>query len=153
MYEAFFHLDRRPFVASPRTDHYFPARSIEQARQSLTRCIARGEGPGAIIGPSGTGKSLLCFVLAKQFRDKMRVAFVQGGRLRTRKSLLQNILFELKQPFREMDEDELRLLLLDYLESKDATQRRLLLIVDDAHLITRTSAGGHCGAVRPRARR
>lgn len=135
MYEAFFHLDRRPFVASPRTDHYFAARSIEQARQSLTRCVSRCEGPGAIIGPSGTGKSLLCFVLAKQFRDKMKVAVVQGGRLRTRKSLLQNILFELKQPFRGMDEDELRLALLDHLESKESTHRKLLLIIDDAHLI------------------
>lgn len=135
MYEAFFHLDRRPFVASPRTEHYFPARSIEQARQSLTRCISRCEGPGAIIGPSGTGKSLLCFVLAKQFRDRMKVVVVQGGRLRTRKSLLQNVLYELKQPFREMDEDELRLSLLDYLEAKDSAQKRLLLIVDDAHLL------------------
>lgn len=135
MYEAFFHLDRRPFVASPRTDHYFPARSIEQARQSLTRCVSRCEGPGAIIGPSGTGKSLLCFVLAKQFRDKMKVVVVQGGRLRTRKSLLQNVLYELKQPFRGMDEDELRLSLLDHLEARDAAHRRLLLIVDDAHLL------------------
>lgn len=135
MYEAFFHLDRRPFVASPRTDHYFPARSIEQARQSLTRCVSRCEGPGAIIGPSGTGKSLLCFVLAKQFRDKMKVVVVQGGRLRTRKSLLQNVLYELKQPFRDMDEDELRLSLLGYLEAKDSTHKRLLLIVDDAHLL------------------
>lgn len=151
MYEAFFHLERRPFVASPRTDHYFPARSIEQARQSLTRCITRSEGPGAIIGPSGTGKSLLCFVLAKQFRDKMRVAVVQGGRLRSRKSLLQNILFELKQPFRGMDEDELRLQLLDHLESKENSQRRLLLVVDDAHLIrgqVLADVAALCGHVR-----
>jgi type II secretory pathway predicted ATPase ExeA len=151
MYEAFFHLDRRPFIASPRTDHYFPARSIEQARQSLTRCISRSEGPGAIIGPSGTGKSLLCFVLAKQFRDKMKVAVVQGGRLRTRKSLLQNVLFELKQPFRGMDEDELRLSLLDYLEAKDPAQRRLLLIIDDAHLIrgqVLADIAALCGHVR-----
>lgn len=135
MYEAFFHLERRPFVASPRTDHYFPARSIEQARQSLTRCISRSEGPAVIIGPAGTGKSLLCFVLAKQFREKMRIVVVQGGRLRSRKSLLQNVLFELKLPFRGLDEDELRLQLLDHLESKEPSQRRLLLIVDDAHLL------------------
>jgi type II secretory pathway predicted ATPase ExeA len=151
MYEAFFQLERRPFVASPRTDHYFPARSIEQARQSLTRCILRSEGPGVIVGPSGAGKSLLCFVLAKQFRDKMKVVVVQGGRLRTRKSLLQNILFELKQPFRGLDEDELRLQLLDYLEGKEQALRRLLLIVDDAHLIrgqVLADVASLCGHVR-----
>ena len=68
MYETYFNLTERPFASVPRIDHYYPAAVIDAARNTLTRCIDRGEGVAMIIGPSGTGKSLLCQVLAEQFQ-------------------------------------------------------------------------------------
>ncbi len=112
---------------------YFPAATIEAARQTLVRCIDRAEGVGLAIGPAGCGKSILCQVLAEQFRGRFLVALLASGRLDTSKALLQAILFELGLPYRGMDEGELRLSLVDHLTAQEANVGGLLLIVDEAH--------------------
>jgi type II secretory pathway predicted ATPase ExeA len=135
MYESHFQLSQRPFGAAPSAEAYVPTGSLEQARQTLIRCIDRAEGPGLIVGPAGTGKSLLCQLLAKQFRGRFQVAHLAGARLCTRRALLQNILFELKLPYRDMDEGELCLSLVDHLEPKPGGPEGLLLLADEAHTL------------------
>jgi type II secretory pathway predicted ATPase ExeA len=135
MYESHFLLSQRPFLPAPSADGYIPTRSLEQARQTLVRCLDRAEGPGLVIGPAGTGKSLLCQLLAKHFRGRFPIAYLAGARLGTRKALLQNILFELKLPYRDMDEGELRLSLVDHLEPSPGSPEAILLLVDEAHML------------------
>ena len=133
MYETYFNLTERPFASVPRTDHYYPAAVIDAARNTLTRCVDRGEGVAMIIGPSGTGKSLLCQVLAEQFQKTFQVALLASTHLDTRRSLLQAILYELNRPYRGMDEGELRLSLVDYITLSDDCSRGVVLLVDEAH--------------------
>ncbi|HTN77314.1 MAG TPA: AAA family ATPase [Pirellulaceae bacterium] len=133
MYEKFFRMKQRPFAATPSPAGYVPAQAIEQARQQLARGIERAEGPGWVVGPAGTGKSLLLAVLAAQFADRFEVVQLVSGRLRSVRALLQNILFELKLPYRDLTEGELRLALLDRLEPRDRARHGLLLLVDEAH--------------------
>jgi len=135
MYEAYFGLKRRPFSSVPRVDDYFPAAAIEAARQTLVRCVERAEGVGMVIGPTGSGKTLLCQLLAAHFRGSFQVALLLGGRLSSPRSLLQAILFDLGQPYRGMDEGELRLALVDYLAENDDCPRGMVLIVDEAHTL------------------
>src|SRR3954470_9428263 len=135
MYESHFLLSHRPFRPAPQAEAYIPTGTLEQARQTLTRCIERAEGPGLVIGPAGTGKSLLCHVLAEHFHSRLQVAHLVGARLCTRRALLQNILFELKLPYRDMDEGELRLSLIDHLEPRSGGPDGLLLLVDEAHTL------------------
>jgi type II secretory pathway predicted ATPase ExeA len=130
MYETFFGLTKRPFAAVPCPDQYFPAATIEAARKTLARCVARAEGPAMVIGPSGTGKTLLCQVLAQQLRAQFQVVVVTGGGLGTRRALLQAILYGLGLPYRGMDEEELRLALVDHLCGGNSGT---LLLVDEAH--------------------
>src|SRR5262245_15626278 len=133
MYESHFLLSHRPFTPAPRASAYIPTGSLDHARQTLVRCIERAEGPGLVIGPAGTGKSLLCHLLATHFQGRFQVAHLAGARLCTRRALLQNILFELKLRFRDMDEGELRLNLVDHLEPRSGGPDGLLLIVDEAN--------------------
>ncbi len=136
MYETFFGLTERPFAAAPSAKHYFPAAAIEAARQTLTRCIDRAEGVGLLIGPAGAGKTLLCHVLAEEFRSRFCVAVLESGRLCTRRALLQAILYELGLPYRGMEEGDLRLSLVDHLSPRNLdhdSAPKLLLIVDEAH--------------------
>jgi type II secretory pathway predicted ATPase ExeA len=135
MYGAFFALKKHPFASVPQTDQYFPAAAIEAARVTLTRCIERGEGVGMVVGPTGTGKSLLCRLLAEQFKDVFPVVELSCGRLSTRRSLFQAILYKLGQPYRGMDEGELRIALVDYLTLGKSPYRGMVLIVDEAHTL------------------
>jgi len=135
MYEPHFGLHKRPFASIPRVDQYFPGTAIEAARQTLTRCIQRAEGAGVVIGPSGTGKTLLCQVLAEQFLDAFQTVHLASGRLSTRRALFQAILFGLGQPYRGMDEGELRLALVDYLTFGDKCSEGMLLLGDEAHTL------------------
>ena len=135
MYDGCFGLNRRPFAAVPQTDRYFPANAIEGARTTLARSIQRGEGTGLVIGPSGTGKTLLCLLLGEQFRRSFQVVMLQSGRLSTRRALFQAILYELGRPYRDMDEGETRLAVIDYLMAGDGSSRGMVLLVDEAHTL------------------
>ena len=135
MYEAFFGFNKRPFAAAPQPDQYFPGKAIQAARQTLVRCIQRAEGPGLVIGPAGAGKTLLLQLVADQFQGTFAVALLSSGGLGTRRGLLQAILFELGQPYRGMDEGELRLALTDYLTLGEKCPRGIVLLVDEAHTL------------------
>ncbi len=135
MYEKFFSLAGRPFVAAPQPELYFPGAAIEEARLNLSRSIQRAEGPGLVIGPAGSGKSLLCLVLATQFRERFDVASLNSARLCTRRALLQALLYELGLPYRDLEEGELRLSLIDHLTTTGSAKEGLLLLVDEAHAL------------------
>ena len=135
MYDGCFGLNRRPFASVPQIDQYFPAAAIEAARTILARSIQRGEGTGLVIGPSGTGKTLLCLLLAEQFHRSFQVVMLPNGRLSTRRALFQAILYELGRPYRGMDEGEARLAVVDYLMADQPGMHGLLLLVDEAHTL------------------
>lgn len=96
------------------------------------RLIERQEGPAIVVGSVGTGKSLLCLTLAESFRHLCRVLVLPCGRLCTRRALLQVILYELGLPYRDMEEGELRLYLIDHLSNKAVCPTGILLLVDEA---------------------
>jgi type II secretory pathway predicted ATPase ExeA len=135
MYETFFELSQRPFVPNPLTSRYFAGSAIEAARGRLVRCVERAEGAGLLVGPSGTGKTLLCYLLAEHFHQSLAVAMLFSGHLASRQDLLRAILFELGQPYRGMDEGELRLSLIDYLSRSGECSQGLLLVIDEAHAL------------------
>jgi type II secretory pathway predicted ATPase ExeA len=85
-----------------------------------------------LIGGTGTGKSLLLEVLARQFRGKMTTVLLAGAQLCTRRALQQSILFQLGLPYRQLEEGDLRLSLLEFLRPLEGKPRKLLLLVDEA---------------------
>jgi type II secretory pathway predicted ATPase ExeA len=135
MYEEHFGFTRRPFSAAPQVEFYYPSASAEHARTTLGRAIERAAGPGLLIGPAGTGKTLLCHVLGGQFEDDFRVVLLASGRLGSPRALLQAILYELGLPYRDREEGELRLALIDHLAPGPGCPRGMLLLVDEAHTL------------------
>lgn len=135
MDESLFGLRERPFPSAPLPAAYFPTDSLDQAMRQLERCIERAEGVGMVVGAAGTGKSLLLQLLAEQFEAEFHVALLASTGVGTRRSLLQNILFELNLPYRGLDEGELRLSLTDYLQPSRECPNGMLLLVDEAHTL------------------
>lgn len=136
MYEAFFGLRNRPFSPLPRVENYIPLAPVREPFEALVRCVNQEQGIGVLTAPSGAGKSLVCRLLQQRFSDQCRTILLTTARFPTRRALLQAILFELKHPFIGLSEQEARLRVLDLLQASPAPQHRMLLIVDEAHLLS-----------------
>ena len=85
-------------MAAPRTQFYHPAQGIEAAIAGTERAIRRAEGVALVVGPPGTGKSLLLAMVAEHVRDDFDVALLSGARICTRRALWQAILAEIGEP-------------------------------------------------------
>lgn len=135
MYEEVFDLESRPFVSAPFVKHYFATQSMSHTMAQAQLCIDRAAGPVVVVGGAGTGKSLFLTMLAEQYADQFNVVNLACARLAQRSDLLQNILFELEQPYRDMTEGELRLALIDFLKPSDLCPNGVLLLVDEAQVL------------------
>lgn len=131
MYRSHFRLNQRPFASAPNPEHYFPASSIEQAREMLAINIERASGISMVMGPVGSGKSLLCQLLASQFAGELPVCMISSGRIRTREVLLQQIVHGLGLPYHGLGEGDLRLTLRHHVEGQSCV-KGILLIIDEA---------------------
>ena len=137
MYEPFFGFVKRPFLAASTLDRYFPATCIEQTFQTTIRAIQRGEGPVAIFGGTGLGKTMCCLRIADSFRRNFEVVMLSSSQLITRRALLQSLLFELRMPYRDMTEGELRLSLMSRLQpSTENPTDGLVLVIDEAQTLS-----------------
>jgi type II secretory pathway predicted ATPase ExeA len=125
----------RPFLAAPRTDFYHPARAIDAALLGIERAIRRSEGVGLIVGPPGTGKTLLLAKLAEHVRDDFDVALLSGARICTRRALWQSVLAEIGEPYRGIDEGELRIGVVERVRGLAASGSGLVILVDEAHTL------------------
>ena len=131
MYQSHFHLHVRPFSSAANPEHYYPASSIEQARESIARNVERAASVTIVTGPVGSGKTLLCQLIANQYANEFPVCLVQGERLDQPEVLFQSILHKLGIPFRGQDAGELRIILSDHISSPGCVNG-ILLIIDDA---------------------
>ena len=135
MDEPFFGFSRRLFSSAPRLEDYFPSASMEQARQTVRQCLERAAGWAMVVGAAGLGKTLLCLRLAQELEKAFPVLLLNGGGLSGRRELWQTFLYALGQPYRGMEEGELRLALVDYLAEQQKHAPGFILLLDEAHLL------------------
>ncbi len=125
----------RPFLAAPRVDFYHPAKAIDAALHGLDRLVRRSEGIGLVVGPPGTGKSLLLAKAAESVGDDFAVALLSGARICTRRALWQSILAEVGEPYRGIEEGELRIGIVERIRGLAATGSGLVILVDEGHTL------------------
>ena len=122
-------------MAAPRIDFYHPARDMDAALQALERSVRRGEGIGLVVGSAGTGKSLLLAKLGENLRDDFEVAILSGARICTRRALWQSVLADIGEPYRGLDEGELRINIVERVKGLASTGSGLVILVDEAHTL------------------
>ena len=122
-------------MAVPRTQFYHPAKVVDAALHAIDRAIRRAEGISLVVGPPGTGKSLLLAKVAESVAEDFRVALLSGARICTRRALWQSILVDLGKPFRGIDEAELRIAVAEVVRGLAASGSGLVILVDEAHTL------------------
>lgn len=120
---------QRAFPSHPRVDRYFATEANEAHRRRLVELLTRGDGPGLVIAAPGVGKSMIIEAIAAELAPPLRVVRLTCTQLCTRRALLQAILRGLDLPYTNRDEGQLRLGLIDGLESINAP---VALLVDEA---------------------
>jgi len=122
-------------MAAPRVQFYHPAAGIDVAARGIERCIRRAEGMALVVGPPGTGKSLLLSKIAEQVRDDFDVALLSGASVCTRRALWQSVLAAIGEPYRGIDEADLRIAVVERIRGLAATGSGLVILVDEANTL------------------
>jgi MSHA biogenesis protein MshM len=134
MYVEHFGLVRRPFRSTLGDGTaWYAAPGHELVLARLAETIADDEGLALLTGDPGTGKTLVCRRLLGRIGDDVNQVYLTNGRFADPTSFLQTILYDVSLPYEGKREQELRLMLTDFLLEQFAGGRRTVLVIDEAH--------------------
>lgn len=128
---------KRTFCTEPKEEGYCIASPLETVRRTIVRSVESGAGISVVIGGLGTGKTLLCRVLATSFQESRSVVILNGHSLQSSRDLFQTLLSQLGFPYASQSETELRLAFSEYLSQPEYFPLGVVLIVDDAQGLRR----------------
>jgi type II secretory pathway predicted ATPase ExeA len=134
MYVEHFGLVRRPFRSTVGDGgDWYPAPGHELVLARLAETIADDEGLALLTGEPGTGKTFVCRRLLERIGDDANQVYLTNGRFSDPTSFLQTILYDVSLPYEGKREQELRIVLTDFLLEQFAAGRRTVLVIDEAH--------------------
>lgn len=116
MHHEFFGLNQAPFKITPDTRLFFAGGSRGDVLDALVYAIMTGEGIIKVVGEVGSGKTMLCRMLAVKLPASVEIIFIANPSL-SPDDILHAIALEMKLPIKA---DSKRL------EVVHALQRRLL---------------------------
>jgi len=131
VYEAFWHLERAPFVVTPDVRFLLRARSHHESLSALLTGIARETGVMVLIGDVGTGKTLLCRALCAELSADVRSVLVINPYL-SGAELIGTILDDLGVARAGSTHGELMAALARHLLALGAEGPSVVVIVDEA---------------------
>ncbi|MCO8123023.1 AAA family ATPase [Stieleria sp. TO1_6] len=121
-----------PFPGFPSTNRYVSLGPVLDTVTRVARSVTAREAISLVIGPPGTGKSLACALLAKQFAGSHDVVLIGETSINSETAFYRFLLHRLGVALDTSGHDDLELLLLERLTGKDANPNGLVLIVDEA---------------------
>ncbi len=136
MYLEHFQLARQPFSMVPSAANCIMAPGFKREYNRCVQGIEQLRGPVLVVGRSGCGKSTMLAAIERQFTDSLRTIVLNSAMIGSRLELVQCVMFELGLPYESENLGQIRLRLMDHLKSPRHCPRGLLLLVDEAHLLT-----------------
>ncbi|MCA9091650.1 MAG: AAA family ATPase, partial [Planctomycetaceae bacterium] len=129
-------MKNRPFAPVGPVESFVGIGPLGDALRQLQRSLAQGQSISLLIGENGSGKSHLCKYLATVETARHRPVYLSTAGFHTRRALLQAMLYELGADYVGLTEQEARLKLLESARKLQAGGRKLLLILDESHLLS-----------------
>ncbi|MBU1190986.1 MAG: AAA family ATPase [Gammaproteobacteria bacterium] len=130
MYGKHFGLESPPFRITPDTRRFYPGAQRGAVLEALAYAVEKGEGIVKLTGEVGSGKTMLCRMLADRLATTVDVVYLANPSLK-REDVLQAVALDLKLP---TDGGRVALLnaLQDYLLQRHAEGRRVAVFVEEA---------------------
>jgi type II secretory pathway predicted ATPase ExeA len=129
-YLAHFGLKEHPFTLTPDVDYFFPTEEHANIIGSVEFALRRDTGIIKVVGPVGTGKTLLCRLLIKKLVDTEAVAYINAPRANAN-SIVLNVCKEFGIEVGD-DADAAYGALNRFLVEEHAKDRLAILVVDEA---------------------
>ena len=128
-----FGLNDYPFSLTPNTDVFFPDEHAQAVLASLVFTVQRGEGLLKVVGPVGSGKTMLCRMLLEQLKTfPVNTAYLNAPMAITPAELPRLVLREFGlEDKTDYDAHLLRAFML----GEHAKGKRNVLIVDEAQAL------------------
>jgi type II secretory pathway predicted ATPase ExeA len=132
VYYEYFSLDQPPFRITPDTSLFFPGGNRGAILNAMMYAITSGEGIVKVVGEVGSGKTMLCRMLAVELPEKVEVVYLANPSL-SPDNILHAIAIELKLAINPHD-DRLRVMqsLQQYLLKRHAENHQVVLFVEEA---------------------
>ena len=120
------------FMLRSKPTGYFSGAGRGVLLQGLSECIRRGDSASIVIGPLGSGKSVLSHELQRHFRDEATILVVQAGLFMNQAQFLDAVLEQVPVGASSPAVADIVTDLVRYAERQIAPQR-LIVVIDDAH--------------------
>ncbi|TWT67902.1 ExeA family protein [Crateriforma conspicua] len=121
-----------PFPAFPSVDRYIPVGTLRDSLNRVVRSIDAREALSLVIGPPGTGKSLLIQLVAKHFFGSRTVVQLGDAGLQSPEAFFRHVLHALGVDLNSLHAGDLHLALVDHVKQNAAVGHGLLLLIDEA---------------------
>ncbi len=132
MYFTYFGLAQAPFKITPDTRLFFPGGNRGAVLESLVYAVTSGEGIVKVVGEVGSGKTMLCRMLARELPESIEIVYLPNPSL-SPEHILHAIAFELKLRAAPSD-SRLKVLhtLQEYLIQRHARNIRVVTFIEEA---------------------
>ena len=132
MYLNHFGLDEPPFRITPHTDFFFAGANRGATLEALLYAITHDEGIVKVSGEVGSGKTMLCRVLAERLPAHVDTILLANPSL-GREEMLYAIFDELDMDVGDERQPLLLRMLQDHLIKLYGEGRRVVVLIDEAH--------------------
>jgi len=139
VYEQYWQLDGRPFEPSAQGQCYYPSECHQGALLKLRYAVENRRGAALVVGPAGTGKTMLCQLLSQHLAETFRpLAHLIFPQMKSGE-LLSYLADELGAPGGGGEHparvDAVVRRLSGFLRENAAAGQHAVVIVDEAHLL------------------
>lgn len=131
MYHAHFGLSQSPFSITPNPDFFYSGSKRGDILDALIYAVAHGEGIIKVTGEVGSGKTMLCRMLAGMMPDNVEVIFLVNPTL-SREEVMFTLAGELEINTEGKRPDEVIRLLHQDLINKHINGKQVVLLVEEA---------------------
>src|SRR5215813_2873957 len=135
MYKEFYGFTTYPFALTPDTQFLYPSENFRDCLFYLLRGLQRDYGILVITGAIGTGKTFLLHTLLQKLDEKTHAAFIVNSALNSFE-ILQYAAKEFQLEITGQSKAELLLNLREFLLTHAMTNKRVVLIIDEAQTLS-----------------